>query len=203
MGLMERIKLWFRGFNYKEIPSLVKEYQKNPTVGDAALNVFLGALVTGATVFLYFVIWGSIYGTQGLPGQMGVFLTFAIIYAIAIIIFALAFFLISEGVYWVLAKALGGKGAYAHQVQVASLPRAACMALAPIFFIPCIGSIISMVASFYQIFLIYLIIKEVHKLSGARAAVVVLIPVALAAVAFALLLLYLTPMAATPVIAPA
>ncbi len=194
MGLMERIKLWFRGFNYKEISQIVKELQKNPAIGDAAFNVFLGSLMMGAVVFISMALVGSMPGA-GSAGAV-VFIP-AIIYAVAMILIAIIYFFVSEGVQWVLAKALGGKGAYAHQVQVSSLPTAANMVLTPVFVIPFVGPIISIVVSLYRIFLGYLIIRGVHGLSNVRAAAVVLIPVVLGIIAYVLLLLYLTPMAVT------
>lgn len=107
-------------------------------------------------------------------GVMAIGVTFC--YAL---IFAPLGFLISSGIYFLLAKLFGGTGNFEMQSYLlATFMAPLYMVTAVVSVIPCLGGLLSLVISIYQLVLSYFAIKVCHNISSGAAAGVVLIPVA-------------------------
>jgi hypothetical protein len=86
-------------------------------------------------------------------------------------------FLISTGIYFVIAKLLGGKGEfgrYAYLNATFSAPLTILSSLLSL--IPGLGGCIAIFVSIYQVVLTYYATKVEHQLSSGRALMVVLLP---------------------------
>ncbi len=97
-------------------------------------------------------------------------------------------FLIESGIYFVLAKILGGEGDFGTQSNLLSqifvIQSVVSIPLAIIGLIPCLGAIIGIIFNLYVMYLNALSLSIAHKFSLARAFVVVLIPVVIMIVIF-------------------
>jgi len=123
----------------------------------------------------------AIFGSQAgdMPGISGGE-TLALVFCCSILIAPLAFYIIN-GLNYLAAVLLGGKGAYSTQAYLVSLfyvPLGLVGLLASL--IPCLGALVSLAVGIYYLVLNVRAMKVVHNLTTGRALVSVLWPVVLA-----------------------
>ena len=172
------------------------------SLGAAAKNLaiagFLVGLVSGIAALVAMSIGGAVAGSAvrggtgsligGGIGFAGGVIALVLMMVLAPIIYVIAGFA-GSGVYFIIAKILGGKGSYTSQTHAFALVLAGATLLTLPFqllgIIPFIGGIFSlatMVVGLFALYSYYRTIKEVHQLSSSRALAVVLLPVIIAVV---------------------
>ncbi|VVB73621.1 Yip1 domain protein [uncultured archaeon] len=151
----------------KPAETLAKANKKKASLVDAAIVMTLAGAVCGAVV-------GLMAGPMGLIGG-------AIGGAIATLLMSL----LGNGVVWVMAKILGGKGEFSQQYCLYSLFGAPIAIAGVLNIVPVLGGILNGLLSLYMLYPLTLSIKEVHKLDTVKAVLAWLIPgIVLAIVAF-------------------
>jgi hypothetical protein len=210
-----RLKVW-KELLFKPTDT-IKEEGKNVSLARGARDVgvvtffmilimlFAVALVGGFVLVLFLVIYAisskPVTFLNGLLAAVPV----AILAAVAILVggtlLSILRWLAYAALEFILAKILGGVGSYRTQAYLDALEEAglscAIMPFALVGFIPVVSTMaapVNMVIGIYGMYIRYLIVKQVHKLSRNRALLVVLIPPLLfivALVIFYLLLLFL------------
>ena len=150
-------------------------------VTDAALAGFICGLVLGLILLLL-----SALVSQGGAAMGPAYAVFIIV--IATVLFPIAS-LIGSAIYFIAAKLLGGKGSYSAQTFILTSILCGQVLLSLPFsilgMIPIAGMVFSLISwaiGVYALYSIYKAIKEVHQLSGGRAAAVALVPVLIAVV---------------------
>ena len=99
-----------------------------------------------------------------------------IVVGIPVVIVAVA--LLSTLVTFILAKLLGGTGTFSEQFFQFSYPNGGKTVIQNILrIIPCIGPILEYLLEIFYLYPAFIIYKRVHKLSDARAALLVAIPI--------------------------
>jgi hypothetical protein len=168
--------------------------------------LFALALVIGFFLVLLFVLYAisskpSTFLNGLLTGASIVILAVVAILVGGTLLFILRW-LANAAFEFILAKILGGVGSYRTHAYLDALEEAGIScALFPfilINFIPIISAIaspITMIIGIYGMYIRYLIVKQVHKLSTARAVLVVLIPPLLFMVVLVVLYLLLIVLA--------
>ena len=100
-----------------------------------------------------------------------------------------------------LCKVLGGKGEFSNQYYQFSIVGSGLVIVSSILnIIPFVGGIIVMLLGIYYLYPVYLVYKAVHKFSGMKAALAVIIPIILTVILFILFAGYL--MASLTSVAP-
>lgn len=207
MGIIDRIKIWISMFKPEGTDAVLKQYKGKGDLKESLINYLIGSAIISAAVFILYLVlillfagmFEAIIATSGVDMDTGISFIMAVIIAAAI---AIASFIltpimgyITQGIYWVIAKVLGGNGTYTEQTFFGSMLSGAFAIITPaiivISFIPCLGTLISLAIVIYELYLAYRIIKTVHKLDELRAAVVVILPL-LAAVAIYVLIYIFT-----------
>ncbi|MFA6530148.1 MAG: YIP1 family protein [Candidatus Micrarchaeia archaeon] len=194
MGIIERIKVWLQMLKPEGTDAVLKQYKGKGDLKESLINYLIGSAIISAMIFilylLIFVLFASLFapmlasaGNNGLTAAGGTLLMAVLIAALVGVVCFIGIPIlsyISQGVYWILAKILGGKGTYTEQTFFGSMLGGAFAVIAPaiivVSLIPCLGTIVSFVVGAYELYLAYKIIKTVHGLDQLRAAVVVLLP---------------------------
>lgn len=192
MGIMERVESWFRIVKPEETNSVIEEYKGKGDIREAVTNVFLGSLVPAGITLIMFAFFGiffmaifgslfSLFGAEaGALGGMvfgGSYIVIGIVVFIAFVILAPVSFLIGEGIYFIIARALGGTGKYKDQAHLSSFVQAALLSAVVLQFVPCVGALILLAASLYSIYLKYRIIKGIHGLDTVKSIMVIVLPI--------------------------
>jgi hypothetical protein len=121
---------------------------------------------------------------------------FLSIVVISIVVIPIAFFVI-PGIYYLIARAFGGKGTFLAQIYTTLLFAVPLGILAGLLsLIPIIGSFANRAVDGYLIFLNIRMIMGVHRLSAGKATSVILIP--LAVIIFIVILIVIVVVAARP-----
>jgi hypothetical protein len=114
------------------------------------------------------------------PVSSGMNLIFTVIFVIIfVIIVSSIFFFIATGIFYLLARAFGGKGTFLAQsytLLLITVPLGILMTLLNL--IPVIGGLVGLGMDVYIVVLSILMIMGVHRLSGGKASAVILIPLA-------------------------
>ena len=211
----ERVKKWVMSL----IPSELDTILANDKGGliDGVVNVFLSSFVPAICMFILFLLWGLLFGAMlGLGGLAmgggqgllaggligGGYILSGFIVMVALLIFQPILFLLSNGVHWILAKLLGGTGRYSDQAFFESHVQAGMNILTPaliiVSMVPCLGSLLMILFFLYINYPYYKIINKVHGLDNLKAALVVIIPIAILAILVAAFyLLYFVSLFAT------
>jgi hypothetical protein len=193
MDILEQVKFWLNCLNPKTFKEVMAKDKGKGDLIEASKNILISSIIMAIPMGLVLIVLGLLMGSK-LPSYFGLpFAALAVLYVIIMVIVAPISFLIIQGVYWVLAKLLGGKGEYRQQAYLASLFTAGVYLISILCIVPCLGSIVSIALMMLLIYLEYLLISNVHKLGSAKAALVVLAPILLFIVMYIALLLYLTP----------
>lgn len=148
----------------------------------ASIGLISAIVVAIVTILSVAFNLGSMAGLAFGLGELAV----AIIAALILypIIMTIIGFILS-GIYFVIAKLLGGKGEYMEQtLGIALITGGYILLMAPLqilSLIPIIGvvfSVVILIIGLYSLYSQYRLVKEVHGLSSFRAALVIIIPVA-------------------------
>jgi hypothetical protein len=201
MDIIKEVKLWISCLNPKTFKEVMAKEKGKGDLIEACKNILIASVILAIPVGLVLVVLSLALGAA-MPSYFGVPAPLiAVLYVILIVILAPISFLIMQGVYWVLAKALGGKGEYRQQAYFASLFTAGVYILSILCIVPCLGSIVSLALLILVIYLEYVLIMAVHKLGSWKAALVAVAPILAFILVYVALLLYLTamPVAGGPV----
>lgn len=212
----ERLKVW------KEMlfrpAETIEEEAKNASLARGAKDIgvvnfftilvmlFALALVVGFFLVLLFVLYAIESKTNGFVNGLLTGAAIVILAAVAILVGGTLLFILrwlaNAALEFILAKILGGVGSYRTHAYLDALEEAglssAMLPFVLINFIPIVSVIaapITMIIGIYGMYIRYLIVKQVHKLSTARAVLVVLIPPLLFMVALVMFYLLLIVLA--------
>jgi hypothetical protein len=156
----------------KRSAAVFAEEQSKASWGSVWLQLMFYALVIAVIVLVSGLITN--------PVSNGPELIFIIIFAIIFVLIVISiFFFISTGIFYVLARAFGGKGTFlaqSYSLLLITVPLGILMALLGL--IPGVGRSVSLVINGYIILLSIRMIMGVHHLSKGKATAVILIPVA-------------------------
>jgi Yip1 domain len=152
----------------KPFPVTFAEEQSKASWGSVWFQLIFYALVGSIIVFV-----SELIRNIAISGLELIFIIF-----FAIIIIPIGFFVIT-GIYYLLARAFGGKGTFlaqSYSLLLITVPLGILMALLNL--IPVLGSLAGLGVDVYITILSILMIIGVHRLSGGKASAVILIPVA-------------------------
>jgi hypothetical protein len=167
-----------------------KKEKKNADLTEGAKNIALAGLITGLISGLVFLVVGSIYsmanpyamGLIGIPAFVAILIVSPIVSVIG--------WLISSGIYYLIARLLGGRGDYKTQSYLIALYSAPMgIVITVLNLVPILGSILSLLGAIYSLYLLTLSLKETHGFSTGKAVLTWLIPflvIAVIAIAVAL-----------------
>ncbi|RLG19236.1 hypothetical protein DRN67_03250 [Candidatus Micrarchaeota archaeon] len=148
------------------------EAVKNFAIG-GAIGGLIGGVLSAFFQFIMSVLSGNVVGAFF---QLLLTPIFMIVFAI---ILAPIGNLIMNGLYYLVAKALGGKATYAQQTYLVSIPSIVGLAISVILSaVPFIGSFI--LAPLFGLYLLYItvvVIRDVHQLEIVKAAAAVILPI--------------------------
>jgi hypothetical protein len=172
---------YWRVFTHPRATTFIEEE------GKAAWNIiwiqllFLGiveTIVVLLVVFLEFFLFQAL-----MPGSMMSTLSTVLpIVAIILILVCLAFvpvsFFFGASIYYLIARAFGGKGTFlSHCYNYSLVIMPITIASVALSIIPCLGSLATFAGVVYEVVLLIFMIMGVHRLSGGRSSATVLIPV--------------------------
>lgn len=197
-GMMpaEMLKTWVSAlFRPAEI---FKAEKKNADFGNVVKTLGFVGLVAAAIVGIALIIAAAfqlgVVGAAAGPGGAAVGASIGIMGALVAAIIGLILYpiimnvygFILSAIYFIIAKVLGGKGAYMEQTLGLALIMGGVVVLNAPFqilgIIPVVGtlfSLVTVVIVLYALYSQYRLMKEVHKLSSMRAAAVVILPMVL------------------------
>jgi len=141
----------------------------NSSIGKGVANILVASIFIGILISVV-----SIISRNDILGVVFVFV-------ITIVVAMMGFF-ISNIIYYVVAKLLGGKGNFEEQFYLTAIFTAPLTILAIFSAIPLIGMIVEVGVTLYMLYLLTLAIKEVHNLSTIKAILVWLIPIIVIAI---------------------
>ncbi|MCR4334911.1 MAG: YIP1 family protein, partial [archaeon] len=156
------IDLWIKAITKPQ--ETFNAEKKNANLGIGIVNYAIAGLISGILAFLLFGIIGAIFGGSleaVAPGVLSIATT---------PIFQVIGALIIAGLFFIVAKVLGGKGSFSQIFYLASLY---AVPIALVSWIPFVGWL----ASIYALYLLYLVIKISQGLSTGRAILTILIPI--------------------------
>lgn len=141
-------------------------------LGDAIRRIAIVGFVLG-------LLWVLLALILAMAAPAAILIALILLFAIPLGLILV--FLIGSGIYFVLAKILGGEGDFGTQSNLISqifvFQFVVSIPLAFLNIIPCVGAIINLGFSLYVMYLNALSLSIAHKFSLLRAFVVVLIPV--------------------------
>jgi hypothetical protein len=152
--------------------AVFKSEIKRASLEDFAKNLVIAGLIVG----LISGIAGAIGISQtmfGALGSMTVFIASIVLWPILLVISSL----ISSAIYYIFAKLLGGKGSFTQQAYLISLYTAPLTILLLIVnLIPVIGFVVDILIGVYSLYLLTLVLKQVHKFTTGKAILTWLLP---------------------------
>ncbi len=208
MGIVGTLRFWVMNLDPSTYQRLMDERKGKGTVVEALKTAFFSSVLPAIATAVIFILLGLMFGAlfgalfslagsssnAGLGAGVGFGLLYIVIGLVAAVfqlVLGPVFFLIGQGVQWVLARILGGKGSFAEQAYFSSYIYAGYATVSVLAFIPCVGSIVVMVAAILILYLTFIMLKQVHSLSSLRAAAVIIIPIAVVIAAYIGLVLLL------------
>lgn len=142
----------------------------------SSISVLIGGFLNMGQLLLTEDLPPEFAGLMVGAGGGGIIMVFCLT-----LIFAPIGFLIGSGIYFAIAKALGGTGSFEEQSYLLATFTAPIMIVNGVIgLVPFLGGCFSFFLSIYQLVLSYFAIKTAHNLDTGRAIAVVLIPVAIA-----------------------
>lgn len=177
MDIIEEIKLWISCLDPKKFKEVMAKEKGKKDLIAASRRIFISFLAYSIPIGLLMILLSLVLGPKA-PSFFGLPLTvLAVAYLAACMILAPISFLLIQGVYWVLARLLGGKGEYREQAYLASFFYAGVYLLSILALVPCLGSIVSIALMILLLYLQYLLVIQMHKISNGKAVVVVVAPI--------------------------
>jgi hypothetical protein len=153
-----------------------KSEKRNAKLLDGVIHYSIAGFIVGliATVmFILSVLFLQIY----LPYDAWSIMLIPIFYPIIYPIFLIVITLILAGIFFIMAKILGGKGNFETQYYLLAIFHAPIIIIiSSLSLIPIIGYFISLVIHIYALYLLTLSIREAHELDTAKAVLTWLIP---------------------------
>jgi hypothetical protein len=172
----------------KPIPTFKKE-KKNANLVEGAMHVAVAGVITGFLSGLFALIFGSAIASTFFPMASGVIGVAAFLAALILTpIVSVIAWLISSGIYYIVAMLLGGKGNYVTQSYLIAIYSAPLSVISVVLsLIPIVGPFIAIIPGLYALYLLTMSLKEAHGFTTGRAVLVWLLPViVLALIAFML-----------------
>ena len=179
-------KNWLSMF-FHPVEAIEKD-KANAGVGGVVVNAIIAGILYGIAYGIFLLLataFSPLAGMGGIGSALMAVLVMIVICPIALVIGSF----IGSGIYYIVAKILGGKGGYMVQTYGLTLITGGMIFLnSPLMIlvaIPCIGlvfSLVSLVVSLYALYSQYKMIKAVHSLSSGKAAAVIIIPIVIAIV---------------------
>jgi len=176
-----------------------KQQRKKASLGEGAKHMLVAGIIAG--IIMAILLWGGISLLSSMTtmtsSQLG---TARIIAAITVLIFApiaaVIGWLIQSGIIHVISLLLGGKeGTFTLQSYLIAIYSAPIMIISYVLsWIPFIGWTIAILLAIYSLYLLTLLLKEVHKFSTGRAVLVWLIPIIIMLIILALFFAALIPL---------
>jgi hypothetical protein len=151
--------------------------KKNASIVAGMKHIAIGYFLTGLVMAIIVML---------LPGA-GVFAGAGIVFPIWFAISGVIGSVIGAGIPFLFAKLLGGNGTMSQQYYLISLYLAPFALLTILQVIPVVGALFGLALFVYGLYLLTIIIKEVHGLSTAKAVAAWLIPVIIVVVLMLLL----------------
>lgn len=153
----------------KPVETIQKE-KPNSSITEGVKNIVIGSAILAVLFSIGLAFFGALFKAF-LPTWLvggSIALIIAVIIVGLILLEVIETF-INVGIIWVIARILGGKGSFAQQYYLTSLYVAPLLAIAILFFIPILGTLLVLVLGLYSLYLLYLIVKDVHAFSTGRA----------------------------------
>ncbi|MEK6982815.1 MAG: YIP1 family protein [Candidatus Micrarchaeota archaeon] len=179
------------------VPSnLEKQLSEKPgSMTDALKNYALGGVLFSVFYFIYGIIsqvFLSIISPLYAANLTSSILNIGLFSVLAPFLFIVINFVFT-GIIYIIAKVLGGQGTFTEQFYHFSIINSGYhVATSPLSIIPLLGGLWGMAVGLYYQYPTYLIYKSVHKLSKAKAIILVAIPLV---VLFILLIIAVTLLA--------
>jgi len=172
MDVINRVGFWFDNLKPEVLEQTMEKQKAEASLKEAFINLALASLPISLLIFIFMAVFGQLNGV-----------VLGLIISIAIIIFLPLIEFVSQGIYWIIAKLLGGSGTYAQQTYFRSISASVILLISILLIIPllipCIGIIVRLIIALFLSYYQYLVIKSVHGLSTSRSIAVVLAPVLL------------------------
>jgi hypothetical protein len=168
-----------KSFELAKQPSdAVKMKSKAELVQPIILMAIVGSVVMAISMFVQGLF------TLNIMAAASGLVVGAILGAIIVPIAALVF----QGIVYLVAKVLGGKGTFTQQFYLVTIATAMGSLLVGVLgMIPCLGALISIVGGLYLLYVQVVVMRDLHQVSTLKALVAILTPlVILALLAFLL-----------------
>lgn len=179
--------LWLKAFEMDE--SFFSEEANHPNW----IATFFGVMLYSVVISLLIIVAINILPLIGLSELFSgydefTYLAISILCGLVLVPFT---FYISNGVYYLGARLLGGSGSYKTQTYLMSLFTVPLGILVQaLSFIPCLGTIASLLISFYMIILTLRVMRVTHGLSFGRTLLSVFYPYLLVLIPLCLLAIW-------------
>lgn len=150
------INLWIPALT-KPKETFSKAKKSKVSLVDALIIMALCGAIEGLVVGLFTgagLIWGLIIG----------------------LVAALLFSFVGTGLFWLMAKLLGGKGEFTRQYYLYSLFGAPIAIASILGILPVIGQVISILLSLYSLYPLTISIREIHGFDTLKAVLSWLVP---------------------------
>ncbi len=161
-------------------PALAKEKGKGGLV-NALVIVLIVALISAIFAVLGLMVSTAVTPTPAL-GAVGIPMFF-----VGSLIMGAVFFFILSGVFYVISMVLGGKGSFPDQTYLFSLVYTLSIISSAIGIIPILGAIASLAIGLFMLYLYALALRIVHGFSLMKALAIVIIPIIIVGILFAIL----------------
>ncbi|MBN2478580.1 hypothetical protein JXB01_04800 [Candidatus Micrarchaeota archaeon] len=198
MDIMGKFKESVNLVNPNSYEKTINKWKSKGTFGEAVFMVVVALLITSLISYIAVLASASLVSeSYGLGiAELGLILP------LVILVLGVIGFVIGQYIYLFVAKAFGGKGKIGPQSHLMALIQ---MFIAPVgvilSFVPCLGSIATLVLSIWSLFLAFKILKAVHSISTGKAIATIIVSwiinMIIIAVPVILLVLYLMPASIT------
>ena len=137
------------------------------------IAAFIAGLIQAILQLLLLGTLGAVYGGVGQALLGGSVYAAFLIVGIPIVSLLAAFIL--QGIIYVVARLLGGKGTFADQFYLMAIPTSIATLVGVLQLIPCLGSLVLMVFLLYLLFVQIVVVRDLHQITAVRAVVAALV----------------------------
>lgn len=131
-------------------------------------------ILTGIFITLGLSAVGGLFGYGSLGASLGGLSIIGL--AISVPIMAAITLFIGSGIFYIIARLLGGKGNYQTQTYLMAIYMAPLGLIGILAMIPFVGILVSLGVTIYMLYLLTLALKETHKFTTGRAVLTWLLP---------------------------
>lgn len=166
-----------------------KAQAKKADYVEAVKHVGVAGIIQGILTGIFITLGLSAVGGLLGYGALGTSLGGLSIIGLAIFvpIMAAITLFIGSGIFYIIARILGGKGSYQTQTYLIAIYMAPLGIIGVLAMIPFVGILVSLGVTIYMLYLLTLALKETHKFTTGRAVLTWLLPVIVIMVLFMLL----------------